>query len=135
MLEALLPLSYPKFSYDVTFLRLAPHYIFVDDKSFETHWPTSVYPSCTNSNFSSEAITESICETRASIDKSPCRVHASAERRRCTFGLGYDRIRVVGGMRINELNCGMEGGQSYDRYRKIKVLDRIGRFCGRVNVT
>jgi hypothetical protein len=126
MLKVLLPLSYPKFSYDVTPLRFAPHYIFVDDKSLETHRPTSVYPSCTDANFSSEAITESICETRASIDKSPCGVHASAEYRRCTFTLGYDRIRVMGGMRVDELNCGMKGGQSYDGYRKIKVFNRIG---------
>lgn len=126
MLEALLPLSYPKFSYGMTPLRLAPQYIFIGDKSLETHRPTSVYPSCTNSNFSSEAITESVSETCASIDKSPCRVYAFAECRRCTFGFGYYRIRVMGGMRVDKLNCGMKGGQGYDRYRKIKVLDRIG---------
>lgn len=120
----------PKFLYYMSLDSLALHDKLVNDKTFKSHRTSRMNSASANAYLCSKSVSESICETRTSIDERSCGVDTSTKDRRSGVGLGDDRVCMMRRMGIDEVDSRLQRFYSFHRYSQCQVFRCIRRFIG-----
>lgn len=79
MLICFLALSNSELPHNMTLFVFAPHHIFVDHQPLKPYGTPCMYLACADAYLCAETVSETVCETGASVDKCPSRVDTTTE--------------------------------------------------------